>query len=69
MEVSRGSGRFNLILPVGMVGWPHLAFYPDDEISDSGTRYFGTGDTVLKSWDQAPPTDMGGGEAPSPFVR
>jgi hypothetical protein len=61
MEIQHGSGRFNLTLPVRELGWPHLAFYPPNALSDSGTRYFGTGDTVLYSWIQPAPTDMGNG--------
>jgi hypothetical protein len=61
MQINRGSGSFSLILPVRDRGWPHLAFYPTIAgqawVSDSGTRYFGTGDTVLKNWNQPVPPD------------
>jgi hypothetical protein len=57
MEVTHGSGNFTLILPVKNLGWPHLAFYPDNLITDSDTHYFGTGDSVLHSWYDKPPVD------------
>jgi len=57
MHVTNGSGNFTLILPVKNLGWPHLAFYPDNWITDSDTHYFGTGDSVLHSWKDRPPVD------------
>jgi len=51
-------GTYTLILPVRQRGWPHVALYP---LLKGGpnveTRYFGTGDTVLRDWNQAPPVD------------
>ncbi len=61
MRIFRGSGSFSLILPVRDPGWPHVAIYPtiggQAWVSDSATHYFGTGDTVLKKWDQPVPQD------------
>jgi hypothetical protein len=57
IRVTRGTGNFTLILPITNLGWPHLAFYPDDWITDSDTHYFGTGDSVLHSWWDKPPVD------------
>jgi hypothetical protein len=57
IHVFAGGGTFSLILPVQDRGWPHLAFYPKGAKSDSGTRYFGTGDTVLYHWNQPLPAN------------
>jgi hypothetical protein len=61
MRITRGSGSFSLILPVRDPGWPHVAIYPmiggQAWVTDSATHYFGTGDTVLKNWNQPVPQD------------
>jgi hypothetical protein len=50
-----GGGRYSLILPVRIRGWPHIAIYPLGEGDPKvETRYFGTGDTVLYKYDQKP---------------
>jgi hypothetical protein len=55
--VGRGSANFSLILMYNEYGYPHVAYYPAGGGSDFGTRYFGTGDTVLNPGDNAAPAD------------
>jgi hypothetical protein len=46
--VNRGSGKFTVLLPMSVEGWPHISFYPARGGDGFGCRYFGTGATVLK---------------------
>ena len=48
--VERGTGTFNLVLPMLCKGWPHVSYYPRNGGSGFGGNYFGTGDSVLKKW-------------------
>lgn len=48
--VSRGAGTFTLCLPMSVLGWPHVSFYPADGGEGFGGVYFGTGDSVLLQW-------------------
>ena len=48
--VNRGSGTFELYLPMSYGGWPHVSFYPADGGQSFGSTYFGTGGSVLKKW-------------------
>jgi hypothetical protein len=60
MVVTKGTRNYTLLLPMGNPGFPHLAFYPAG-IGGAvvGTRYFGTGDTVMHKWNlTAPPEDL-----------
>lgn len=50
MRVTRGEGRFSLMLPMSYEGWPHLSFYRNDTGNGFGGNYFGTGESVLKKW-------------------
>ncbi|MGE3637119.1 MAG: hypothetical protein AB7G28_01080 [Pirellulales bacterium] len=50
MIFERGSGEFTLLLPMSHEGWPHVGFYPADGGKSFGGVYFGTGETVLKTW-------------------
>ena len=46
----RARERSTLILPMSCRGWPHVSFYPAGGGESFGGNYFGTGDSVLKSW-------------------
>ncbi|MEX2317002.1 MAG: protein kinase [Pirellulales bacterium] len=57
--VTRGDGRFTLVLPMLHGGKPHVSFYPEKGGEGFGGVYFGTGDTVLKKgWWENPRQDL-----------
>jgi hypothetical protein len=50
-DVKRGTGTFTLFLPMKHNGWPHVAFCTVKKGGKAfGTVYFGTADSVLKTW-------------------
>lgn len=52
IDVDRGSGTFELFLPMSHEGWPHVSYYPAGGGNGFGGTYFGTGDSVLKNWSE-----------------
>jgi beta-lactamase regulating signal transducer with metallopeptidase domain len=50
-EVKRGTGTFELFLPVKHKSWPHVSFCSVTKGGKAfGSVYFGTADSVLKKW-------------------
>ncbi len=47
-KVSKGKGKFSLILTMHNKGYPHVSFYPRLGGESFGGVYFGTGDSVLR---------------------
>ncbi|HKD37072.1 MAG TPA: protein kinase, partial [Pirellulales bacterium] len=53
--VTRGEGRFDLLLHMTHEGKPHVSFYPAETREGFAHVYFGTGDSVLKQgWWEHP---------------
>lgn len=48
MDIARGHGKFTLLLPISVSGWPHVSFY--GKTNSFGGVYVGTGDSVLRHW-------------------
>ncbi|HEY1684077.1 MAG TPA: hypothetical protein VGG19_04900 [Tepidisphaeraceae bacterium] len=55
INIVKGTGSFTLYLPLSIEGSPHISMY--GEGGSFGGVYFGTGDTLLKSWGSHKPVD------------